>query len=532
MRGQKFRSVFIFVPVAFVVLGLSTYWKVGRVDSVGRGPTSVSGRWRAAAENLVESPPLLNQGENGTQHEVESSSLVLELPHDTLFHTYRMQSLGVSICGSDENLDTPCGDACGSVTRLINHLSNHDSDTHMPELYIVPLDGIALLRSSNFSLYEEVLEMALDSVYNGYSFMRLGGATHALLCLVDGCEHVMMDVVKSHPMGKRSRVLWVGSKEHRPGKRLWACPDRVVLLPESLIQALGLRGTAGCEMDSNLLWMGVHGLLQAVRPLIMGKDRWACGRQKWNLDLQNTSLSADLIVDRKHKMLYCAIPKCGNTRVKVLLRRMTGQRDWDIIDYEHLYGKKAHFEVVNKKADLIKYFEDPSWIKTTFVRHPAERFLSGYLNKVVYTKWYKVLNEKQKTKPSISKVISDLMKISKTKEFNEINGHFRRMTSFCGFEHVRYDFIGRTPNMNYDMKELLSSMGVWEKYGASGWGKNKSMSFQTASVYKAPNHSGSIIRENLTDGMLRKLFKIFHKDYEMLDFEEMDVGDHHKIERR
>ncbi|GMH39799.1 hypothetical protein BSKO_07697 [Bryopsis sp. KO-2023] len=443
-------------------------------------------------------------------------------PHDIPFQAYEVQSpQGVSICGSALKLGIPCDDVCGNIAPLLNHLSVHGKNTSKPELYFVPLDGIALLRSSNVTLYEEVLKRTLDSVYNGYSFMRLGGASHVLLCLGDVCKNVLLDVVKLHPMGRKSRIIWVGRKGHMEGKDQWACPDRAIVAPDSLTQALGLPNPTACNVNENQLWTGVHDLLAILNIMFSGINRWQCGRGKW--DLGDVSPSAGLVVDREHKLALCPIPKCGTTRLRMLLRRMTNQPNWDSFDGGVIHLRSG-LEVVHEKEKLLELFQDPSWIKVAFVRHPAARLLSGYLNKIVYSKWYSMIDPKQKTEPSLQQVIDSLAEVSKSDRLKHLDEHVRPLQFFCGFKDVRYDFLGKTPSMGDDLKDLLSSLGLWETYGASGWGKNKSMSILEASVYKAPNHSGSKVDEMLSDKMLEQLFSIFHRDYELLDFKPLDIG--------
>ena len=93
------------------------------------------------------------------------------------------------------------------------------------------------------------------------------------------------------------------------------------------------------------------------------------------------------VVDEKHKILYCELPKTGCTNWKKTLLKLIqpdtfGKMKWENIHSPH--GKKGDngYRYLNTypKEKQIEYLE--TFYKFSFVRHPLERLLSAYRDKV------------------------------------------------------------------------------------------------------------------------------------------------------
>lgn len=56
--------------------------------------------------------------------------------------------------------------------------------------------------------------------------------------------------------------------------------------------------------------------------------------------------------------------------------------------------------------------------------------------------------------------------------------HFRPQSEFGSLKIFHYDIMAFVSSLADDMEAILTSLGLWEEYGASGWGVNGDMSFK------------------------------------------------------
>ena len=97
--------------------------------------------------------------------------------------------------------------------------------------------------------------------------------------------------------------------------------------------------------------------------------------------------SLRFVVDEKHKILYCELPKTGCTNWKKTLLKLIqpdtfGKMKWENIRSPH--GKKGPngYSYLNEYPleKQLEYLD--TFYKFSFVRHPLERLLSAYRDKV------------------------------------------------------------------------------------------------------------------------------------------------------
>ncbi len=88
-----------------------------------------------------------------------------------------------------------------------------------------------------------------------------------------------------------------------------------------------------------------------------------------------------IVVDDKHQLLYCYVPKVACTTWKRLLMITTGLSDAQ--DYEEVNGLDAHRNLRrlgNYTSEEVDH-RLKTYVKFMFARHPFERLFSGYNNK-------------------------------------------------------------------------------------------------------------------------------------------------------
>jgi hypothetical protein len=137
---------------------------------------------------------------------------------------------------------------------------------------------------------------------------------------------------------------------------------------------------------------------------------------------------------------------------------------------------------------------NPEWTRAVFIRRPEERVLSAYLDKAAYSKGY-YLRMRCCDKVAKGGLEWNLLQCgSGTKKYTppapgETNTPIMSFEQFlnniipkCNDPHwepqavrmapkywERVNFVGRFENIYEDTKRLLTQLGAWDEYGASGW---------------------------------------------------------------
>jgi Sulfotransferase family len=194
----------------------------------------------------------------------------------------------------------------------------------------------------------------------------------------------------------------------------------------------------------------------------------------------DSSWDSSPIVIESHKLIFFTIPKVGCTVWKQLFRRMMGYDDWMSQDYNTF---QPHSPAVNGLAYLNNYstaeasemMTSPEWTRAMMVRNPKQRFLSAFLDKAVGNFHVHI---RDRCCPDQSCI-----------EGAQTTEGFLRLCSLCYDDHWRpqndrvdfkywpyIDHVGQVESAAQDARELLERIGAWDEFGASGWGRDGTLS--------------------------------------------------------
>jgi len=191
-----------------------------------------------------------------------------------------------------------------------------------------------------------------------------------------------------------------------------------------------------------------------------------------------------MYVNREHKLLYCAIPKVACTEwMKLFFRLMGKGRDngrWN--NDPHFRGDKPLFNRLMNETEATAIMNDPAWTKFAFFRDPAERLLSAYLDKFANGKRYATGSYAVRIFKTRGLNFSGF--VDRVASGNRVrsnpdglhpntNPHWRPQRFMCNLEKFlpAYNFLGSFDRLADHAERLLRGAGLWEEYGASGWGK-------------------------------------------------------------
>lgn len=174
------------------------------------------------------------------------------------------------------------------------------------------------------------------------------------------------------------------------------------------------------------------------------------------------------IVDNKHKVVYCYIPKVACTTWKKIMAQLVGLKSKSV--HEQRFNLLSFHSKAKVRSILQSYY------KFLFVREPFERLLSAYKDKFTRkTNVWKKYAKKVKRSVGLrlgtnSSTIADNGEItfqefitylidvnSKGGRFNE---HWRHYDSLCHPCNINFDYIGHYETLEDDAPYVLHKMAV------------------------------------------------------------------------
>jgi hypothetical protein len=271
------------------------------------------------------------------------------------------------------------------------------------------------------------------------------------------------------------------------------------------------------------------------------------------------------IVIPQHKLLFFTLPKVGCTVFKQLFRRVMNLKDWKVHNdvLPHVPGINGLYYLYHyTPADADYMLTDPSWTRAVFVRDPIERILSAYLDKAmdqngVYLQNHccpvavKLALQKKTEGHTAYHLLSCQKHLAQQRNPVKTNFGKQALVSFddfvqkvmpiCSDPHWRsqkqrmgplywdhINFVGHMENIANDTERLLTQLGMWEQYGASGWGSNPRNDGENTSVFaglstvKHATGSGSRLDQYLkTIDLKATLLQLTREDY---DFGSLDLA--------
>jgi len=170
------------------------------------------------------------------------------------------------------------------------------------------------------------------------------------------------------------------------------------------------------------------------------------------------------------------------------------------------------------------YMKNPNWTKVVFFRDPAERLLSAYLDKIskgsYITKRLFNAGEGEISFEQFVEIVADRNTDLKCPKglHKRTDPHWRPQFMIGNIEKFMpyINFIGSFSKLSTDANRLLESMGLWNKYGANGWGKNGTSGiFCSEDVFNRTNAKLKM-KEYYTDELLDKVKVAYSLDYQLL----------------
>jgi hypothetical protein len=199
----------------------------------------------------------------------------------------------------------------------------------------------------------------------------------------------------------------------------------------------------------------------------------ACSVLKQKLDppmAHNMQHSSSLYVDTQHRLLLCLPPKCGGTTWKTIICNNTSK---DPLQADFM-GNLSYVSSKTMASFNITHFEQyssqqqfeilHSFYKIMVTRHPLERLVSGYVDKLTHVnpfyliigapllhKYHPELPDKVKKKGA-GVVFRDFIQAVVDGEHNR---HWMPVSQLCFPCHIKYDKIVKLETQEIDADEVI-----------------------------------------------------------------------------
>ena len=200
-------------------------------------------------------------------------------------------------------------------------------------------------------------------------------------------------------------------------------------------------------------------------------------------------LSSHQLWSMRHQYFACIMPKCGITNWLNIILHQHLDKDTFEKNYrtkQSLFNhpwlpKSALFsrqpvragEVMDEKREkqAIEAINDPWYFRFAITRHPWDRFVSGYRDKLIhfcqfsrkcFAQWYAKVDTSDAVMgvtPSLKEVLNVLL----LQPAHTINMHFKPMSVMCEFGNIPYDFIGDLDTPAH-MEYIASRIGAKALY--------------------------------------------------------------------
>ncbi|XP_073994437.1 carbohydrate sulfotransferase 11 [Rhodnius prolixus] len=249
-------------------------------------------------------------------------------------------------------------------------------------------------------------------------------------------------------------------------------------------------------------------------------------RRQSNNDLtRNKEVLDHILVDSKHQLLYCYVPKVACTNWKRVLMILSG-----VINTTDVLSIPADMAHSRRVLASLANFTEPTiakllttYTKFLFVRHPFERLVSAFRNKLepnlMRSKYFQSRLGKYIVKRYRRKYNSTRSSAGDDVTFEEfisyltqtrgagLNEHWQAIHSLCSPCTISYDFVGKYETLTADSDFLLRAIGASQ------------VVFPAAPKMHTTSTHLSMYFRRLAPAIIKELYQIYEMDFRLFSYD-------------
>ncbi|NXX35037.1 CHST9 sulfotransferase, partial [Nicator chloris] len=245
---------------------------------------------------------------------------------------------------------------------------------------------------------------------------------------------------------------------------------------------------------------------------------------KNNLNKPRTELDShvanQLFVEHKHKFLYCEVPKvgCSNWKRTIFLLQSDLNSEASEIEHMDIHRTSLIKRLESYPPALQKEFLS-NYTKVMFTRHPLERLVSAYRDKLLHSEPYYSTTVANKIKAMFRKNANSSEKVSFQEFVNFITAnpphtldiHWKPMFLLCDPCNIHYDIMGKYETLGMDSKHVLKVIGAPE-----------SLQYPSLKTYGSEKRTDSDITleylRQLTSEQIKMIKKLYEMDFFLFNY--------------
>ncbi|KFQ56684.1 Carbohydrate sulfotransferase 9, partial [Pelecanus crispus] len=234
----------------------------------------------------------------------------------------------------------------------------------------------------------------------------------------------------------------------------------------------------------------------------------------------NSHVASQLFVEHKHRFIYCEVPKvgCSNWKRTIFILQADMKAEASEIEHDHIHQTSVIKKVVAYPPAIQKDFLN-NYTKVMFTRHPLERLVSAYRDKLLHSEplySITIANEIRamfrKNKNSSEKVsFQEFVSFITANPPNSLDNHWKPMFLLCDPCNIPYDILGKYETLGLDSEHVLKVIGAPE-----------SLHYPSLKRYGSEKRTnGDITLEylrQLTSEQIEKIKKLYQMDFFLFNY--------------
>jgi len=238
-------------------------------------------------------------------------------------------------------------------------------------------------------------------------------------------------------------------------------------------------------------------------------------------------MQKQLTYDDTGKIIYCSVAKVASTNWKRIIHTLRGR----FKDPLERNGKKIHILLPSfsklSHDEILK--RQQSYVSFMFTRHPLERVVSAYRNKlvapgndtliqrkygsIILRRYRKGLTAEQYAAGRIvtfQEFIRFIVQEYKEERASRLNPHWKPATLLCNPCVMNYTFLGKMDTMLEDSAYLMQHIN-----------RESGMNLRLPTKRRYDAKSGSLVHHfyaNISREMLKDLYSVYKKDFEAFGY--------------
>ncbi|OPJ82953.1 carbohydrate sulfotransferase 9 [Patagioenas fasciata monilis] len=231
-------------------------------------------------------------------------------------------------------------------------------------------------------------------------------------------------------------------------------------------------------------------------------------------------VASRLFVEHKHKFIYCEVPKvgCSNWKRTIFILQEDLNTEASEIEHDQIHQTSVIKKLESYPPAMQKEFLN-NYTKVMFTRHPLERLVSAYRDKLLHSEPYYSITIANEMKAMFRKNINSSEKVS-FQEFvsfiisrgpESLDIHWKPMFLLCDPCNIHYDILGKYETLGIDSEHVLRAIGAPEN-----------LQYPNLKRYSSEKRtSGAITLEylrQLNSAQIEKIIKMYQMDFFMFNY--------------